>query len=295
MKQELKGCGVALVTPFSESGAIDYAGLERLVLHMHRGADYLVVAGTTGEAATLTDEEQAAVLDFVIEINAGKLPVVLGLGGNNTKALAERAASVSRKDVAALLSVSPYYNRPGQEGIYLHYKALAEASPLPVIAYNVPSRTGAGIAPETTVRMARDLDNVIGIKEASGSIVQVMQLAERLPDDFLLISGDDALALPHMACGGHGIISVVANAYPKKFGDVIRLTAEGRFSEARTLHYQLLPLIELLFSEGNPAGIKEVLRHIGICGNAHRLPLVSASKALSDKLYAQVAEIGSEQ
>lgn len=294
MKQELKGCGVALVTPFSESGAVDYAGLERLVLRMHGGADYLVVAGTTGEAATLSDEEQSAVLDFVIEINAGKLPVVFGLGGNNTKALTERAASLGRKDVTAFLSVSPYYNRPTQEGIYLHYKALAEASPLPVIAYNVPSRTGAGIAPDTVVRMARDLDKLIGIKEAAGSIVQVMHLAEQLPKEFLLISGDDALALPHMACGGHGIISVVANAYPKKFGDVIRLAAEGRFSEARALHYKLLPLIEMLFTEGNPAGIKEVLRHIGICGNTHRLPLLPASEELSDKLYAQVAEIGSE-
>lgn len=294
MKHELKGCGVALVTPFSENGSVDYAGLERLVLRMHRGADYLVVAGTTGEAATLAEDEQTAVLDFVLEINAGKLPIVFGMGGNNTKALSEKAASFDRKGVTAFLSVSPYYNKPSQEGIYRHYKTLAEASPLPVIAYNVPGRTGAGIAPDTVIRMAGEIENVIGIKEAAASIEQVMRLAARLPEDFLLISGDDALALPHMACGGHGIISVVANAYPKRFSEVIRLAAAGKFSEAREMHYKLLPLIEQLFAEGNPAGIKEVLRHIGICGNAHRLPLVPASKALSDILYAHAAEIGLE-
>lgn len=292
MKQELKGCGVAMVTPFSENGRVDFAALERLVKHLHEGADYLVVMGTTGEAVTLDFEEQAAVLDFVVEINAGKLPVVFGIGGNNTKVVAERMASFDPAKAVAFLSVSPFYNKPSQEGIYRHFAALSEASPLPIIAYNVPSRTGSNVLPDTVLRMAENLKNVAGVKEAAGNIEQVMHLARILPADFLLLSGDDALVLPHMLCGGHGVISVVANAYPRRFGDVVRLSAKGHWDEARLLHYRLLPLISDLFREGNPAGIKEILKHLNICGNAHRLPLVPASKLLSDTLYSHLAEIG---
>lgn len=292
MKQELKGCGVAMVTPFSENGRVDYAGLERLIKHLHKGADYLVVMGTTGEAVTLDFEEQATILDFVIEINANKLPIVFGIGGNNTNAVAERMAAFDPRKAAAFLSVSPFYNKPSQEGIYRHFRALSDVSPLPIIAYNVPGRTGSNILPETALRIAEDARNVVAIKEAAGNIEQVMHLARILPPDFLLLSGDDALVLPHMACGGHGVISVVANAYPKRFGDVVRLSAKGQWDEARAAHYRLLPLISDLFREGNPAGVKEVLKHLSVCGNAHRLPLVPASKTLSDALYSHVAEIG---
>jgi 4-hydroxy-tetrahydrodipicolinate synthase len=292
MMHELKGLGVAMVTPFSENGNIDYAGLERLVKHLHKGADYLVVMGTTGESATLTDEEKAAVLDFVAEINAGKLPIVYGLGGNNTKVLAGQMRAFEHKAVQAFLSVSPYYNRPSQEGIYLHYLALSEASKLPIIAYNVPARTGSNLQPETVLRIANDAKKVVGIKEAASSIDQVMKLAQILPPDFLLLNGDDALCLPHMVCGGHGMISVVGNAYPKRFGDVLRLSANGDWTAARKMHYRLLPLLNDLFKEGNPGGIKEVLKHLGICSNVMRLPLAPVSKALSETLYHHIAEIG---
>lgn len=295
MMQELKGLGVAMVTPFSDNQSVDYAGLERLVKHLHKGADYLVVMGTTGESATLSEEEQMAVLGFVTEINAGKLPIVYGMGGNATAALARRMADFPKadhRDVVAFLSVSPYYNKPNQEGIVQHYKALSTATPLPIIAYNVPGRTGSNILPETTLRLAQEARKVIGIKEAAASIEQVMHLARILPPDFLLISGDDALVLPHMACGGHGVISVVGNAYPDLFGKMVHAAAAGDYATARALHYRILPLISSLFAEGNPTGIKEVLRHLGICGNAHRLPLVPASKGLSEGLYGEVALLG---
>lgn len=292
MMQELKGMGVALVTPFSEKGNVDYAGLEKLVKHMHRGADYLVVMGTTGETATLSAEEQDAILDFVTEINAGKLPIVFGLGGNDTRALAAKMKGFQKKDVVAFLSVSPYYNRPSQEGIFLHYRALSDTSALPIVAYNVPGRTGSNMLPETVLRIAQNAPKVVGIKEAAGNIEQVMHLARILPADFLLLSGDDSLLLPHMACGGHGIVSVVGNAYPKRFGDVVRLSAKGDWTGAREMHYRILPLIGDLFKEGNPGGIKEVLKHLGICGNAMRLPLAPVSKELSNTLYRHIAEIG---
>ncbi len=290
--QELKGLGVAMVTPFSENGKVDYAALERLVHHLHTGADYLVVMGTTAESATLNEEEKNTILEFVLEVNKHKLPVVYGMGGNNTEALALQLRGFARKDVAAILSVSPYYNKPSQEGIYRHYMALSAATKVPIVMYNVPGRTGSNVLPDTVLRIAHEARNIIGIKEAAGSIEQVMSLARSLPENFLLISGDDALALPHMACGGHGVISVVGNAYPKRFGDVLRHALAGRWEEARERHYLLFPLIQDLFKEGNPGGIKEVLRHLSICGNSMRLPLAPVSKHLSDALYRHAAEIG---
>jgi 4-hydroxy-tetrahydrodipicolinate synthase len=290
--QELKGLGVAMVTPFQPDGAIDYPALERLVKHLHTGADYLVVMGTTGEAATCTETEQIAVLDFVAEINARKLPIVFGMGGNHTAALVARMKAWGRNDVVAFLSASPYYNKPTQEGIYRHYMALAEASPLPILIYNVPGRTASNLLPSTMARLARDHKRFAGIKEAAGSIEQVMALARILPDGFLLLSGDDALMLPHMACGGHGIISVVGNAYPERFGRAVRLAANGHWSEARKLHYSLLPLVEDLFREGNPGGVKEVLRHLGICDHYLRLPLCTVTDELSKRLYRHIADLG---
>ena len=291
--QELKGLGVAMVTPFHEDGSIDYPGLERLVKHLHTGADFLVVMGTTGEAVTLSEKDQFEVLDFVIKVNAGKLPVVYGMGGNNTADIVSQMKRFNRKGVTAYLSASPAYNKPTQEGIYRHYKALSEASTLPIILYNVPGRTASNVLPATVLRMANECDNIIAIKEAAGSIEQVMELSRILPESFLLLSGDDSLALPHMACGGHGIISVVGNAYPRLFSSIISASANGEFDKARKNHYKLLPLIENLFKEGNPGGIKEALKHLGICDNHMRLPLYPVSKALSDVLKRNVEELKS--
>jgi 4-hydroxy-tetrahydrodipicolinate synthase len=290
--QELKGMGVAMITPFLANGNVDYTALERLVKHLHRGADYLVVMGTTGEAATLTAEEQQTVLDFVLEVNVGKLPVVFGLGGNNTAGIAAKMKAFNTKGVVAFLSASPYYNKPTQEGIYRHYLALAEASPLPIIIYNVPGRTASNILPSTVLKLAGESKKFAGIKEAAGNIEQVMELAKILPSDFLLLSGDDALVLPHMVCGGHGVISVLGNAYPKRFAQTVRFASEGKWAEARKLHYLFLPLIADLFREGNPGGVKEVLKHLGICDNYMRLPLYPVSEELSQKLYRMVAELG---
>lgn len=289
---ELKGLGVAMVTPFQENGTVDFSGLERLVKHLHKGAHFLVVMGTTGEAVTLSQKEQLTILDFIQEINAGKLPIVYGIGGNNTAEVAGQMRDFDRKGVVAFLSASPAYNKPTQEGIYRHYKALNEASKLPIILYNVPGRTASNVLPATVKRITEDCKKVIAIKEAGGSIEQVMELARILPTDFLFLSGDDALALPHMACGGHGIISVVGNAYPALFGSVISDCAQGDFEKARKNHLRLLPLIANLFKEGNPGGVKEVLKHMGICENHMRLPLYPVSKALSDMLYHDVAELG---
>lgn len=288
---ELKGLGVAMVTPFQENGSIDYDGLERLVKHLHKGADFLVVMGTTGEAVTLSQKEQFEILDFIQEINAGKLPVVYGIGGNNTAEVAGQMRDFDRKGVKAFLSASPAYNKPTQEGIYHHYKALDEASNLPIILYNVPGRTASNVLPATVKRIAENCRKVVAIKEAAGSIEQVMELARILPEDFLLLSGDDAISMPHMACGGHGVISVVGNAYPALFGSVISDCAKGDFEKARNNHYRLLPLIANLFKEGNPGGVKEVLKHLGICENYMRLPLYPVSKALSDTISQNVAEL----
>src|SRR5690554_1180162 len=231
--QELKGLGVAMVTPFREDGTVDYKGLEKLIKHLHSGTDFLVVMGTTGEAVTLTENEQLEVLDFVLKVNAGKLPVVYGMGGNNTADIASQMKRFNREGVVAYLSASPAYNKPTQEGIYRHYKALSEASTLPIILYNVPGRTASNVLPATVLRIANECENIVAIKEAAGSIEQVMELARILPESFLLLSGDDNLALPHMACGGDGIISVVGNAYPGLFSSIISASANGELDKAR--------------------------------------------------------------
>lgn len=285
---ELKGLGVAMITPFHENGKIDFAGLEKLIKHLHGGAHYLVVMGTTGEAVTLSEEERFSILDFVLEINAGKLPVVFGMGGSDTRSLAEEMARFDRKGVSAFLSASPAYNKPTQEGIFRHYKALSDASPLPIIMYNVPGRTASNVLPTTVKRIAEEAPKVIGIKEAAGQIEQAMELKRILPDDFLLISGDDPLFLPHMACGGHGIISVLGNVKPKKFREVYELCLQGDFEAARKIHLNLLPLIDLLFAQGNPGGVKEALKHSGICDNHLRLPLCPVSSDLSRRISEEL-------
>jgi len=290
--KELNGIGVALVTPFQENGKVDFTALERLIRHVSEGVHFLVVAGTTGETMTLSEEEQYAILDFILEINAGKLPIVFGMGGSDTRALAGRMEKFDKAGVKAFLTASPAYNKPTQEGVFRHYKYLSEAAPLPIIVYNVPGRTAVNVLPETVFRMADETDKIIGIKEAAGSIEQVMKLAAGLPQDFLLLSGDDPLLVPHMACGGHGIISVVANAYPKRFREIYESCIKADYANARAMHYQMTPLIHQLFVEGNPGGIKETLQHLGICKNHMRLPLYPVSKAHSQVLYRHIAELG---
>ena len=289
--QELKGLGVAMVTPFNKDGSVDFAGLGNLVKHLHKGADFLVVMGTTGEAVTLNMDEQMKVLSHVVKVNEGRLPIVFGMGGNNTAELVREMENFKNEAVVAFLSASPAYNKPTQEGIYRHYKALNDASPLPIILYNVPGRTASNVLPHTVLRIARECSNIIAIKEAAGSIEQVMELSRILPEDFMLLSGDDALALPHMACGGHGIISVVGNAYPETFGKVIHDALEGNLEAARRNHYRLLPLIANLFREGNPGGIKETLKLMGICDHHMRLPLYPVSEGLRKELAANVNDL----
>lgn len=290
--EKFVGTGVAMVTPFDGSGAVDYKALEKLVKHLSEGeVEYLVVLGTTAETATLTAEEQSKVLTHVQSVNYKKLPIVLGMGGNNTAALVESIKSTDLSGVDAILSASPYYNKPTQEGIYQHYKAVAESTDKPIILYNVPGRTASNISAETTLRLANDFDNIIGIKEASADMDQVMAIIQDKPKDFLVISGEDGLTFPIVACGGKGVISVVANAYPKIFSDMVRATLNGEIKTGREKHYQLKKFIDLLFAEGNPGGIKAALQILGICEDNLRLPLWKVSNELKTKLEAAIKEI----
>ena len=285
--EKFKGLGVALVTPFQENGTIDMAGLQRLVEHnINNGTDYLVVQGTTGESATLTKEEKRAVLDFVIEINNGKKPVVLGVGGNNTAEVVNSLKTLDLKGVDGILSVSPYYNKPSQEGIFQHFKMVAAATSLPIIMYNVPGRTMSNVQAQTTLRIARECKNIVAIKEASGNLEQIMEIILNKPKGFLVLSGDDALTLPHLALGGDGVISVVGNAFPQRFSRMVHNGLEGNFEEARKDHYQLIELIQTLFADGNPGGVKNVLKHLNICKEIVRLPLVPVNKEVAIRLEA---------
>lgn len=278
---QLYGAGVALVTPFLSDGSIDFAGLERLIEHQIKGGmDYLVSLGTTGEVATLTDSERKSVWKFTVEKTAGRLPLVAGIGGNNTAEIEHQVRTLDTTGFTAILSVSPYYNKPTQEGIYQHYKAVAAASPLPVILYNVPGRTGSNMSPETTVRLANDFENIVATKEASGSFDQFSKIMRDKPADFLLISGDDPVTLPMMALGASGIISVIGNALPNEVASLARLCRESDYAGARQIHNSLIRLTELCFAEGNPAGVKAILHQQGICGATVRLPLVEASPSL---------------
>lgn len=282
---QLRGLGVAMVTPFKKDLTPDLAALKKLTEFLVQGGvDYLVVMGTTGESVTLDKEDKKAVLDTVLSANAGRKPVVLGVGGNNTFEIANQLSRLDATGLTAVLSVTPYYNKPTQNGLFEHYKALSESSKLPIILYNVPGRTSVNLLPDTVSRIAFDCRNVIGIKEASGNMEQIMQVIHDTPKEFLVISGDDALTLPLIAAGADGVISVVGNAFPKEFGNMVRLALENKFDEARPLHYKLLELIQQLFVEGNPAGIKEVLSHLDICENYMRLPLVPVSQNTSERM-----------
>jgi len=291
--EKFKGLGVALVTPFQDNGSVDFVGLQNLIEHqINNGVDYLVVQGTTGEVATLTNEEKIAILDFIIEINNKRLPIVLGVGGNNTAALVSRLENLNIKGIDGILSVSPYYNKPSQEGIYQHYKMLSEASKLPIILYNVPGRTMSNMLASTTLRLANDFDNIVAIKEASGSIEQVMEIIQGKPNDFLVISGDDALTLPILASGGDGLISVVGNAFPKRTSDLVHAGLTNDFETTRLRQYELFKIINALFVDGNPGGVKFALNLLNICKNNLRLPLVPINKETEIKLYDLIAELG---
>jgi len=283
--KELFGTGVALVTPFNEDKSVDFDGLKRLVNYqIDNGINYLVVMGTTGEPATLNSDEKEKVKATILEANNGRLPVVLGIGGNNTMAVVEEIQSTDLTDFCAVLSVSPYYNKPTQEGIYQHFKAIAEVSPKPIIVYNVPSRTGKNIEPETIIRLANDFDNIVAVKEAAGDIVQSMRLVQHKPKDFLIISGDDMIALPMVLTGGAGVISVIGQGLPKDFSQMIQYGLKGEVENATKLHHRMMDSIDYIFEEGNPAGIKALLKKINICSENVRLPLVNASYDLQQKL-----------
>lgn len=285
--KSLKGLGVAMVTPFDKDHNVDYSALKKLTRYLvNNGVDYLVVQGTTGESVTLTEEEKKEVLSCVMKENNGELPIVLGMGSNNTKALIDTIKTTDFTGVDAILSVAPYYNKPTQEGLYQHFKAVADASPVPVVLYNVPGRTSSNILPATVLRLASH-ENIIAIKEASGSFDQIMEIIGNKPDDFLVISGDDAITQPFIAAGGDGVISVVGNAYPRLISDMVHASLEDDMPKSRELHYSILPIIPLLFQEGNPAGIKEILKFKEIGDNFVRLPLVPVSEDLKAKLLSE--------
>ena len=285
--EHLLGTGVALVTPFMEDLSVDVGALEEIVEHcIQGGVDYLVVLGTTAESATLSKADKQLVVDVVVRTNAGRLPLVLGVGGNHTAAIIEELTTLDLSDFEAILSVSPYYNKPTQEGIYQHFKAIAQASPKPIILYNVPSRTGSNILPETTLRLAHDMPNIVAIKEASGDMIQIDKIIKGKPNGFLVISGDDFTALPTVLAGGAGVISVLGQGLPDLLSKMINLGMDGKASEAYQIHHALLPLMQLIFEEGNPAGIKSIFESLGLCRATVRLPLVEATPTLKNKIGA---------
>lgn len=288
--KKLYGTGVALITPFDKSGDIDFDGLNKLLKHTATGVDYYVVMGTTGETATVSHEEKSAILDFVKQNNRKKLPIVYGIGGNNTADVINTINATNLKGVSALLSVSPYYNKPSQEGIYQHFTMVAAVSPVPVILYNVPGRTGSNITAETTLRLAQH-ENIIGIKEASGNLEQCMRIVRHAPKDFMLISGDDMLTVPLMSMGGVGVISVLANAYPTVFKNMTQAAFKKNFLGASTETFKLLDINGLMYEEGNPTGIKYVLELMGICKKFCRLPVVAPSPSLEKKIKATYSRV----
>jgi 4-hydroxy-tetrahydrodipicolinate synthase len=290
--QVFSGTGVAIVTPFLENGDIDQSGLENLIEHLINGkVDYLVVLGTTGENATLDKTEKQQIFSLVNQFNKNRVRLVAGIGGNNTRAIVADFSTYNLEGYSAILSVSPYYNKPTQEGIYQHYKALNDATPLPIIMYNVPGRTGMNVTAETTLRIAKDCKNIIATKEASANMEQIMQIIKDKPTGFEVISGDDGITLPLIACGAIGVISVVANAYPALFSAMINNCLKGNFSEARPAHEKMLPIIQSMFSEGSPSGVKYYLSKLGVIKEAFRLPVVGVSekhKATIDVLMKSI-------
>ncbi len=293
MKQPIfTGTGVALITPFRrQQETVDFTKLEHLIEHIiTSGVDYIVALGTTSEAATMTESERAAVQEFIVETVSGRVPIMLGLGGNNTLSITDSLARTNFDGISAILSVTPYYNKPNQRGLVAHYRAVAEAAPVPVVVYNVPGRTGVNLTADSTLTLAHECPNIIGIKEASGNLPQVMEILRNRPAGFRVISGDDALTYPMLALGADGVISVIANALPKETSDLVHFALKGDFKKALPLHYRLLPLMNAIFEEGNPTGVKALLEAQGYITNSLRLPLVKASKPLANKLATLLTE-----
>ncbi|RCH54307.1 4-hydroxy-tetrahydrodipicolinate synthase [Mucilaginibacter hurinus] len=286
------GTGVAMVTPFHVDGQVDYDGLKVLVEHLiNGGVEYLVVLGTTGESATLSREEKKKIFKLVAEVTDGRVPLVAGIGGNNTYDIVDQVENFNADGYDAILSASPYYNKPTQEGIYQHYAAIAKVARLPLILYNVPGRTASNVSAETTLRLADDFKNIIGVKEASGNFDQINQILRDKPENFLLISGDDPITFPMIALGAAGVISVIGNALPRQFSDMIRLCLQGDFKAAQKGHFNLINFTRLMFAEGNPAGVKTALKQLGICGDSVRLPLVQVSSSTAALISAELQKI----
>jgi 4-hydroxy-tetrahydrodipicolinate synthase len=292
MISKFRGTGVAMVTPFHKQGTIDFTAMERLIEHLiSGGVNYLVVQGTTAETATLNKEEKNALAEFVVDIVNKRVPLVIGIGGNSTQEVINTIRLNSLEGYDAILSVTPYYNKPQQRGLYLHYKNIATVSPIPIIMYNVPSRTSVNMKPEITLQLANEFDNIIGIKEACGNIEQIMDIIRNKPKDFMVISGDDLMTLPLLGMGADGVISVVANAYPKLFSDMVNLGLKGEMKKAREIHYKLTDFTRSVFADGNPSGIKAALEIKEIISNNLRLPLVKIEKTHYNQLAALMAEL----
>ncbi|RED38548.1 4-hydroxy-tetrahydrodipicolinate synthase [Winogradskyella eximia] len=287
------GTGVALITPFKSDLSIDFDALERLVeYNIENGTDYLVISGTTGESVTVTPEEKKELVSFIAKVNNGRLPLVLGIGGNNTLAVVKEIQTTDFSAIDGILSVSPYYSKPTQEGIYQHFKAIAEDSPLPIILYNVPGRTSSNMLPTTTFRLAKDFDNIVAVKEAGNNVHQYLELLRTKPKDFLILSGDDDLALGVALAGGSGVISVIGQALPKEFSEMIRLGIARKAKEAYDIHFKLMPVTGMIFSENNPAGIKAVLSALNISKPHVRLPLVEATDELKEAIKVELKSLG---
>jgi len=290
--QLLIGTGVALVTPFKNDFSVDTEALTKIVnFQIENGIDYLVVLGTTAENSTLSQDEKELVIKTIVASNQKRVPLVLGVGGNNTHLVVEELKTRDFSDFVAILSVSPYYNKPTQEGIYQHFKAIAEASTIPIILYNVPGRTASNVLPSTVIKLANDFKNIVAIKEAAGDIVQAMKLIQGKPEGFLVISGDDMVTLPMVLAGGSGVISVIGQGFPKQFSDMVRLGLQGKADEAYKIHYQLADVIDLIFEQGNPAGIKEIHKLLGLSENNVRLPLVNIDEDLANRISNFVKSI----
>ena len=291
--QSLIGTGVALVTPFKKDFSVDTEALTKITNYViEGGVEYLVILGTTAESATLNADEKELVIETIVAANNGRVPMVLGVGGNNTAKVVEELKTRDLSRFAAILSVSPYYNKPTQEGIYQHFKAVSEASPISIIVYNVPGRTASNMLPSTVIRLANDFKNIVGIKEAAGDIVQAMKLIQTKPENFLVISGDDMITLPMVLAGGAGVISVIGEGFPKEFSEMVRLGLNKKAVEAYKIHYKLADSIDMIFEQGNPAGIKEVFKHLGLSENTVRLPLVNVDENLSGRLSNFIKNLG---
>ena len=288
----LVGMGVALVTPFKSDLSVDHEALAKVVeFNIENGTDYLVISGTTGESVTITKEEKKAIVQTIVKVNAGRLPLVIGIGGNNTAAVVEELKTTDLSPFAAVLSVAPYYSKPTQEGLYQHFKAVAKASSIPVILYNVPGRTAKNMEPETSLRLARDFESIVAIKEAGNNPDQYKTLLKNKPEDFLVISGDDDLVCDVVLQGGSGVISVIGQALPELFSTMIHKGLEGDRLTSKALEKKALPLINLIFEENNPAGIKAVLQQLGLCSDTVRLPLVTATDLLKSKIKEALAQL----